>query len=107
MSASNNLILLFSALQLGWLLWYFYTGSGGPQELVARLLSIALILQILFMYREGYLYQWLPPRVNDVIVVDLHRHLPSMPSGISGGNSRTSRSTGRAPTRARISSSAC
>jgi TRAP transporter 4TM/12TM fusion protein len=64
----SNLTLFFSALLLGWLLWYFYTGSGGPQELVSRLLSIALILQVLFMYRNDYLYKWLPPRVNDVIV---------------------------------------
>src|SRR5262245_28529172 len=65
----NNLILALSALQLGWLLWYFYTGSGGPQELVAHLIPITIVLQILFMYREGYLYPWLPPRVNDVIIV--------------------------------------
>ncbi len=63
-----NLILVFSAILLGWLLWYFYTGYGGPQELVSRLLSVAMILQILFMYRDNYLYPWLPPRVNDVIV---------------------------------------
>ena len=51
-----------------WLIWYFYTGSGGPQELVAHLLSIALILQILFMYQQDYLYKWLPPLANHVIV---------------------------------------
>ena len=65
----NNLILLFSAILLGWLLWYFYTGAGGPQELASRLIPIAIILQILFMYRDGYFYKWLPPRVNDIIVV--------------------------------------
>ena len=65
----NNLILALSALQLGWLLWYFYTGSGGPQELVAHLIPITIVLQILFMYRDGYLYPWLPPRVNDAIIV--------------------------------------
>lgn len=65
----DNLILFFSAVMLSWLLWYFYTGLGGPQELVARLLPIALTLQILFMYREGYLYKWLPPRVNNFIIV--------------------------------------
>jgi TRAP transporter 4TM/12TM fusion protein len=51
-----------------WLVWYFYTGYGGAQELVARVMSLALILQILFMYREGYLYPWLPPFVNHVLV---------------------------------------
>ncbi len=65
----NNLILALSALQLGWLLWYFYTGSGGPQELVAHLIPITIVLQILFMYREGYLYPWLPPRVNDALII--------------------------------------
>ena len=64
----NNAILFFSFVLLSWLLWYFYTGFGGPQELVSRLLSVALILQVLFMYREGYLYKALPPRVNDLIV---------------------------------------
>jgi len=65
----NNLILVFATIQFVWLAWYFYTGYGGPQELVARVMSIALILQILFMYRDGYLYPFLPPRVNDLIVL--------------------------------------
>ena len=65
----TNLILVFSLIQFMWLAWYFYTGSGGPQELVARVMSVALILQILFTYRQDYLYKWLPPRVNDIIVV--------------------------------------
>lgn len=64
----GSAIFFFSCVLLVWLIWYFYTGYGGPQELVARLLSVALILQILFMYRENYLYPWLPPRVNDIIV---------------------------------------
>jgi len=64
----GNLIFFFSVILFCWLIWYFYTGFGGPQELVSRLISIALILQILFLYREDYLYKWLLPRVNDVIV---------------------------------------
>lgn len=64
----DNAILFFSFVLLSWLLWYFYTGYGGPQELVSRLLSVALILQVLIMYREDYLYKWLPPRVNDLLV---------------------------------------
>ncbi len=32
-------------------------------------MSIALILQILFMYRRDYFYKWLPPRVNDLIIL--------------------------------------
>ncbi|GIK79450.1 MAG: TRAP transporter fused permease subunit [Pseudorhodoplanes sp.] len=65
----NNLILVFALIQFVWLAWYFYTGRGGPQELVAHVLPIALTLQIFFMYREGYLYKWLPPRVNDAIII--------------------------------------
>jgi TRAP transporter 4TM/12TM fusion protein len=64
----NNLILFFSLVLFVWLVWYFYTGLGGPQQLASRLISIALILQILFMYREEYFYPWLPPRVNDIII---------------------------------------
>jgi TRAP transporter 4TM/12TM fusion protein len=64
----RNLIFVFGLVQLIWLLWYYYTGYGGPQELVARVLSIAIILQILFMYRQDYFYSFLPGRVNDVII---------------------------------------
>lgn len=64
----NNLILFFATVQLMWLIWFFYTGLGGAQELVARVMSIALILQILFVYRDGYLYNWLPPMANHVLV---------------------------------------
>ena len=31
----TNVILFFAAIQFVWLVWYFYTGFGGPQELVA------------------------------------------------------------------------
>ncbi|OGA66801.1 MAG: TRAP transporter [Betaproteobacteria bacterium RIFCSPLOWO2_12_FULL_65_14] len=65
----SSLIFVFGTIQFVWLVWYFYTGYGGPQELVARLLSIALILQILFMYQKGHFYKWLPSRANHVIVV--------------------------------------
>ena len=64
----KNLTFAFASVQFAWLVWYYYTGYGGPQELVARVLSIALIVETLFMYQRGYLYRWLPPRVNHVIV---------------------------------------
>jgi TRAP transporter 4TM/12TM fusion protein len=64
----RNTIFVFAVIQLVWLLWYYYTGYGGPQELVARVMSIALILQILFMYQQDYLYKFLPPAANHVIV---------------------------------------
>jgi TRAP transporter 4TM/12TM fusion protein len=64
----RNLIFVFATVQFVWLIWYFYTGLGGPQLLVSRLLSIALILQILFMYQREYLYPWLPPAINHILV---------------------------------------
>ncbi|MPZ58369.1 MAG: TRAP transporter fused permease subunit [Rhizobiales bacterium] len=64
----GNLIFVFALTQFVWLVWYFYTGLGGPQELVARVMSIALILQVLFMYRDNYFYKWLPPAANHAII---------------------------------------
>jgi TRAP transporter 4TM/12TM fusion protein len=64
----RNLIFLFGVIQFFWLIWYFYTGLGGPQLLVSRLLPVALILQLLFMYQREYLYKWLPPAINHLIV---------------------------------------
>jgi TRAP transporter 4TM/12TM fusion protein len=64
----TNTILIFSLIQFVWLGWYFYTGLGGPVELVTRLMSVALILQILFMYRDKFLYPWLPPVINHALV---------------------------------------
>jgi TRAP transporter 4TM/12TM fusion protein len=64
----KNLTFVFALIQFVWLVWFFYTGFGGAQELVAYLLSIALILQVLFMYQQDYLYKWLPPIANHVLV---------------------------------------
>src|SRR5262245_39966539 len=64
----NSLIFVLSTVQLVWLLWFFYTGFGGSLELVAHLMSVALALQILFMYQQDYLYKWLPAIVNHLLV---------------------------------------
>ncbi|MBM3526528.1 MAG: TRAP transporter permease [Alphaproteobacteria bacterium] len=64
----TNLTLAFALVQFCWLVWYFYTGLGGPLELTVRLLSVALILQVLFMYQQDYFYKWLPPAANHAIV---------------------------------------
>ncbi|MGA7490254.1 MAG: TRAP transporter fused permease subunit [Xanthobacteraceae bacterium] len=64
----KNLTFVFALIQVVWLVWFFYTGLGGAQELVARLMSVALTLQILFMYQDNYLYKWLPPIANHIIV---------------------------------------
>jgi TRAP transporter 4TM/12TM fusion protein len=64
----KNLTFVFALIQFVWLVWFFYTGLGGAQELVARVMSIALILQLLFMYEQDYLYKWLPPIANHALV---------------------------------------
>ena len=65
----GNLIFAVSLVFVVWLVWYFYTGLGGSLQLAARLIPVALVLQILFMYQQGYLYKRLPPAVNHAIVV--------------------------------------
>jgi len=64
----KNLIFVLAVIQAVWLVWFFYTGLGGGQELVAHVLPIALTLQILFMYQDGYFYKWLPPIANHLLV---------------------------------------
>jgi TRAP transporter 4TM/12TM fusion protein len=65
----RNLIFLLSIFMFVWLAWYFYTGFGGPMELSANLVPIALMLQVLHMHKDGYIYKRLPPIVNNIIVV--------------------------------------
>jgi len=65
----KNLIFLLSIVMFAWLAWYFYTGYGGATELVAYLLPIALMLQILHMHQNGYIYKRLPPIANHIVVV--------------------------------------
>src|SRR4030042_1402833 len=65
----KNLIFLLSIVMFAWLAWYFYTGYGGPTELVAYLVPIALMLQILHMHQNGYIYKRLPPIANHILVV--------------------------------------
>ncbi len=65
----RNLRFLLSLLMFVWLGWYFYTGFGGPSELVASLVPIALMIQILSLHENGYIYKRLPPIANQVLVV--------------------------------------
>ncbi len=65
----KNLIFGLSIFMFVWLCWYFYTGFGGPSELVAYLLPVALALQILLMYQRDYIYKRLPPIANHILVV--------------------------------------
>jgi TRAP transporter 4TM/12TM fusion protein len=68
-AALAHLTYAISLVMFGWLVWYFYTGRGGPSELACYLVPIALTLQILFRYREGKLYEWLPTAANRAAVV--------------------------------------
>ena len=65
----NNLTFVFALILFVWVIWYCFTGSGGAQELVSRLLPIALVLQILFTYQKEPLYKRLPAIANHVLVV--------------------------------------
>jgi TRAP transporter 4TM/12TM fusion protein len=65
----KNLILFLSIVMFFWLAWYFYTGFGGPLELVAHLVPIALMLQVLHMHQNGYIYKRLSPTANRILVV--------------------------------------
>jgi len=65
----NNLTFVFALILFVWVIWYCFTGSGGAQELVSRLLPIALVLQILFTYQKEPLYKRLPTIANHVLVV--------------------------------------
>ena len=65
----KNLTFILSLVMFIWLIWYFYTGFGGPSELVASLVPIALMIQILSLHENGYIYKRLPPIANQVLVV--------------------------------------
>jgi TRAP transporter 4TM/12TM fusion protein len=64
----GNLVFVLASVQLVWLVWFFYTGLGGALELVVHLISVALALQVLLMYQQDYLYRWLPPLANQLLV---------------------------------------
>ena len=65
----KNLRFAISLVMFVWLCWYFYTGFGGPSELVAALVPISLMVQILCMHENGYIYKRLPPIANNILVV--------------------------------------
>ena len=65
----RNLRFLLSLFMFIWLCWYFYTGSGGPSELVAALVPIAVAVQILSMHEKGFIYKKLPPVANHTLAV--------------------------------------
>jgi len=65
----KNLIFFLSIVMFFWLSYYFYTGFGGPMELAAHLVPVALLLQILFMHQNGPMYKRLSPTVNRTLVM--------------------------------------
>jgi TRAP transporter 4TM/12TM fusion protein len=64
-----NATFALSLVLFAWLVWYFYTGRGGPSELACYLVPVALALQILFTRQNGPLYPWLPAWANHALVV--------------------------------------
>jgi TRAP transporter 4TM/12TM fusion protein len=64
----KNLTFVLSVTLFVWVIWFCYTGLGGGQELVSRLLPIALMLQILFMSQREFLYKRLPAAANYALV---------------------------------------
>jgi TRAP transporter 4TM/12TM fusion protein len=65
----KNVTFVVSLVMFIWLIWYFYTGYGGPSELATYLVPIALLVQILLMYQEGDLYKRLPLIVNRILLL--------------------------------------
>jgi TRAP transporter 4TM/12TM fusion protein len=65
----KNLTFAISLVMFFWLIWYFYTGSGGARELATRLVPIALLLQVLFLYQQDFLYKRLPATANHLLIV--------------------------------------
>lgn len=59
-----NLALGLSVVMFGWLVYYFYTGAGGPRELAVKLVPIALAVHILLRYQAEPLYPRLPRLAN-------------------------------------------
>jgi len=102
----GNVIFLLSIFMFAWLAWYFYTGIGGAMELSANLVPIALMLQILHMHKNGFIYKRLPAMANHVIVII---YLAVCVYAFYYFHTHSSKSpfTGRAPTPGRTSSWAC
>jgi len=65
----GNLRFALAFVFFCWLVWYFYTGYGGPSELATYLVPIGLALQILFLHHNGELYPKLPRVARGILVV--------------------------------------
>jgi TRAP transporter 4TM/12TM fusion protein len=65
----RNFTFVCAAVLFGVLMHYFLTGAGGQRYLAVRLVPLALILQILFLYQQNYFYPRLPAAVNHALVL--------------------------------------
>lgn len=60
----SNLVFVCSLVMFAVLVDYFYTGSGGPRYLAVRMVPLALVIQLLLMYRSGELYPRFPEKIR-------------------------------------------
>ncbi len=63
----KNLALLVAIFLFGHLLYYFFTGAGGPLKLSTRLVPVAVIVGVLYTYLKGGLYPGLGERGNQIV----------------------------------------
>src|SRR5690606_32011174 len=60
----RSLIFVCSAIMFAVLVHYFFTGAGGPRLLATRLVPLALIVHMLIVTQQDWLYPRLPAGVN-------------------------------------------
>ena len=65
----RNVTFVTGAILFFALMEYFFSGAGGQRYLAVRLLPLAVIVQILYLYQGRYLYPRLPVAVNHAAVV--------------------------------------
>jgi TRAP transporter 4TM/12TM fusion protein len=65
----RNATFILSVGLFAMLLNYFFTGAGGPRHLAVLLVPLALVIQMLVMYQDDYLYPRLPALLNHALVL--------------------------------------
>ncbi|MFN2349237.1 MAG: TRAP transporter permease [Thioalkalivibrio sp.] len=65
----RNITFLAGAVLFYFLMEYFLTGAGGQRYLAVRLVPLALIIQILYVYQDRFFYPRLPAVVNHALVI--------------------------------------
>ncbi len=64
----RSLTFVFSTIMFAMLVYYFFTGFGGPRLLATRLVPLALVIHMLIVYQNEYLYPRLPKFINHILV---------------------------------------